>query len=704
MTSPFDLFLRPRSVALIGVTTRTGAEAFNILERMIAEGYTGRLYPVNPRGGELLGVPVYRSVSEIPETPDLAVISTPRTAVPTVVKECLGKGIKALIVITQGFADADEKGRQMQREILDALEGTGARLIGPNTIGVANFYEGRFSTSFIDFWCPKADTAVICQSGIFLVGAADFTGGLGLGIDIGNAADLHFAEVLEYMGRDPRVKVLALHMEGLKDGRRFMKAARRVSRLKPVLCLKTGRSEAGARAATTHTGSLAGEDRVYEAAFRQCGIIRLRDAEEMSYFTKTFLTYPFMRGRRLAVVTISGGAGIMAADAANAAGLDMASFDPQTYTRLANIFPEWMEVHNPLDIWPAAMTRGYREVAKIALEAVLSDPHVDAVLFITPAYQDLAETPHLDVTDIVNHLAASHPDKPLALWVIGSYRREFAAKAERENRVVVYPSPEKAASSLAALYRYHQEIKNSPSLPAPEFADAEEETIEALLGRAGEEASGILNEEALDILKACGIPVLPYRRASSPEEAVRAARELGYPVAVKISSPHITHKTDVGGVKLGLTDDRSVEEAFHHVVNAALACKPEAKVSGVIVQPYRPGGAEVLLGCRQDPVFGPVVVFGLGGIYAELFQDVSFGIAPLSREEALAMLKETKAYRLLQGFRGQPPANMEALLDCLLRLGWLADRWPQIKEMDINPLLVSATGVVAVDARMIVQR
>lgn len=693
------LFLKPQSVALVGVTTHTGAEAYNILEQVLEGGYKGRLYPVNPKEGELLGLPVYRSVAEIPETPDLAVISTPRTVVPDVVKECLTKGIKAIIIITQGFADADETGHQMQREILAAVEGSGARIIGPNTIGVVNLYDD-FNTSFIGFWRKKADTGVICQSGIFLVGAADLTDGIGLGVDIGNASDLHFDEALELLGQDPRIKVITLHMEGLKDGRRFMEVAKRVSREKPILCLKTGRSEAGARAASTHTGSLAGEDHVYEAAFKQCGVIRLRDVEEMRYFNKTFLTYPSMPGKRIAVVTISGGAGIMAADAASAFGLEIARFSPQTRQKLATIFPEWMEVNNPLDIWPAGMARGYRKVAKTTLETVLSDPSVDAVLFITPAYLDPAETPHLNISDIINRAAAMYPDKPLALWVIGSYRQEFAAKVEKENRVVVYPSPEKAMASLAALYRYLHEIKNRPLFLPPEFADIDAEGINGILEQAAEAGFKTLNEEALDVLKACGISVLPYRQARDAREAVRAARDLGYPVVMKISSPHITHKTDVGGVRLNLADDAAVEEAFYQIMRTVTSREPMAEIRGVIVQPYRPGGVELILGFRQDPAFGPVLACGLGGIYTELFKDVSFAVAPLSREEALAMIQETKSYRVLQGFRGQPPANIDSLVECILRLGWLATRWPQIKEMDINPLLVDPRGAVAVDARI----
>ncbi|HHW43507.1 MAG TPA: acetate--CoA ligase family protein [Desulfotomaculum sp.] len=692
-------FLYPRSIALIGVSTRTGPETFNILEQVLAGGYRGRIYPVNPRGGILLNLPVYPSVGEIPETPDLAVISTPRTAVPAVVRECVDKGIKSIIIITQGFADADETGHRMQEEILAAIEGKGARIVGPNTIGVVNLYE-NLNTSFIGFLRRQADTAMICQSGIFLLGAADFTAGIGLGVDIGNACDVDFSESLDYLGQDSRIRVINLHMEGLKEGRRFMEVARRVSAAKPILCLKTGRSEAGARAASSHSGSLAGEDHVFSAAFRQCGVIRVQNVEEMYDFNKTFLTYQSMPGRRVAVVTISGGAGICAVDACSAAGLEVARFSEKTVSKLAAVFPDWMEVGNPADIWPAGMTRGYQDTLELSLDTILEDPGVDAVLVISPAYLDPGEDPKLDISIPVNRVAARHPEKPLTLWIFGGYRRELAARLEKENRVVVYPSPERAMASLAALYHYLYEVKNHHWTSPPVFADMDRKRIGNILDRGGKTGGGTINEEALQILQACGIPVLPARVARNAGEAMEAAESLGYPVVMKIVSPQITHKSDVGGVRLNLGHARAVEETFSEMVETVSSLAPHAAIEGVLIQPYRPGGVEVLLGGKRDPSFGPVLVYGLGGIYTELFRDVSFAVAPVSREEALAMIRGTKSYRLLQGFRGQSPADMETLVDCLLRLGQLVVEFPQIREMDINPLLVGPEGAVAVDARI----
>ncbi|OAT86774.1 CoA-binding protein [Desulfotomaculum copahuensis] len=694
-----DGFLTPRSIALVGVSTRTGPAVFNVIDQVLAGGFTGRIYPVNPRGGELRGLPVYRSVSEIPEVVDLAVISTPRTAVPEIVRECAARGVKAVIVITQGFADADEAGHRLQEELLQAVSGTGTRLVGPNTIGVVNLYD-HLNTSFIEFTRQPADTATICQSGIFLLGSADFTCGIGLGVDIGNAADIDFNQTLAALGTDSRIRVLNLHMEGLADGRRFMEIARQVSREKPVLCLKTGRSEAGARAASSHSGSLAGEDHVFGAAFKQCGVIRVRDVEEMRYFNKTFLTYRSMPGRRLAVVTISGGAGIAAVDACGDYGLEAARFSAQTNDKLAAVFPGWMEVGNPADIWPAGMSRGYREVLELALDTILDDPQVDALLMISPAYVDPDADPRLDISAHVNRAAARHPDKPLALWIFGAYRRELTARMEAAGRVAVYPSPDRAVASLAVLYRYVHGIKNAPAALPADTGGINRELVGQILAAARRDGRTTLNEEALDVLRACGIPALPYTPAIDGAGAVRAAADFGYPVVMKIASPQISHKSDVGGVKVNLTGAAEVRAAYDDMLHTVKERMPQARINGVIIQPYRPGGTEVILGSKRDPSFGPVLVYGLGGIYTELFRDVSFRIAPITGEEAREMIRETKSYRLLSGFRGRPPADLDALAECLLRLGRLVAVQPQIREMDINPLLAGPDGAVAVDARI----
>lgn len=691
-------FLEPRSVAMVGASTRTGPESFNALESLLARGYRGRIYAVNPKGGEILGVKVYPRVADLPEVVDLAVIATPREAVPALVKECVEKGIRAVTIITQGFADADAAGKKMQEEIAALIRGTATRVAGPNTLGMANAFAG-FYTAFIGFTNRPAANGVICQSGIFLAGAMDFTAGVGLGIDLGNMVDLDFADVLEYFALEDRVKVINLHIEGLKDGRRFMEAARRVSRAKPVLCLKTARSAAGARAAGSHSGSLAGADHVLNAAFRQAGVIRVDNVGEMNDLNKTFLTYPPPAGRRVAVITITGGGGIATVDACARYGLELARFSPATEQALAAVYPSWLEVGNPADIWPAGMSRGYRPITSLALQKIMNDPQVDAVICITSAYLPPADDP-LDISGLFKEAARSRPDKPLAIWVFGPHRRACGEKVEEEGTIVVYPSPERAVRALDALYDYHHRIKKASRPQAPRSASAGHDRAAAIIRRAGKEGV-LLGQDALDLIGTCGIRTVASRPAASQEEALERAAEMGFPLVMKLNSLDVAHKSDVGGVKINLQTPAEVAAAYAEIMRSAAARAPGARITGVLLQPFRTGGCEVILGARRDPQFGPVLVYGLGGIYTELFRDVSFRVAPVSQEEALAMIAETKSYQSLRGMRGQAPADLNALAAAVAGLSWLVTSFPEIAELDINPLLVGPDGVLALDARVI---
>ncbi|MFZ5648175.1 MAG: acetate--CoA ligase family protein [Bacillota bacterium] len=696
--SQIKRFVEPESVAMIGVSSRTGPGSFNGMEYLIERGYKGRIYAVNPRGGEILGIKVYPTVTDIPEVVDLAVISTPRTAVPGIVRECVAKGIKAVAVITQGFADADDEGKKMQSEIVESIRGTGTRIVGPNTLGMVNAFE-NFYPSFVNYTNRVAANGVVCQSGVFLAGALDFSAGVGIGIDIGNTADIDFADCLAYFEMENRVRVVNLHMEGLHEGRRFMEAARRVSRLKPVLCLKTGRSEEGARAASSHSGSLAGEDAVYDAAFRQASVIRVNDVGEMNCLNKTFMTYTSIPGKRVAIVTISGGAGIAMVDACSQYGLDVADFSKETLEALAEVYPKWMEVGNPADIWPAGMSKGYLPVTRMALEKIMDDPQVDAVICITPAYKDPDRDP-LDITWLFKDIAGKYPDKPLAAWIFGPHRRQYAQKLEEEGTIVVYPSPERAARALAALYNYHHRIKNAPAVVEDHLPGFESSKIEALIIEERKKGSEILGADALEIIRSCGIPSVRSVIASSRVEAEEAALKIGLPVVMKLNSPDVSHKSDIGGVRVGLKTAEEVAEAFDQIMKNAAEKAPGARLEGVLLQEYRTKGTEVIIGARRDEQFGPVVVYGLGGIYTEIFRDVSFRVAPVGTMEAKSMIAETKSYKILRGARGHAPADISALAGAITRLSRLVSDFPGIIELDINPLLAGPEGVVALDARI----
>lgn len=698
----FSRFINPRSVAIIGASERTGPDSFNVLENMLESGCRCRIYPVNLRAREILGQKVFRSVLDIPEVVDLAVISTPRTAVLEIVRECVQKGVKAVIVITQGFADADAEGHRLQEELQKIIAGTGTRLLGPNTIGVLNNFD-NFHTSFVKFDPFRKENGVICQSGIFVLGAPYFTEGLGIGVDIGNVGDVNFTDVLLCFARDPRIKVINIHMEGIKEGREFLEAAAQVTREKPVLVLKTGKSEAGARAAASHTGSLAGEDHVFTAAFQKAGIIRVADFEELKDLNKVLLTFPQMNGKRVAVLTISGGSGIAAVDALSEYGLEVARLSPDVLEKIQAMSPPWLEVGNPVDMWPAGMKRGLRKTYVEILRLLLDDHQVDAVICVMAAYKLTGEDVMSAVLDDVVKEAARKREKPVTVWVFGANQKKVIAELDQSGVVAGFPNPERIARALAGLYRYQHEIKARTPEKLAVFPDVEREKVAGILRKAQKDGVSLLGTEALEILQAYGIAAAVARLASTQEEALTIAAGLGYPVVMKVASPQIIHKSDAGGVRLGIQNEAELSRAYDEMLVTVKERVPQAQIAGVFLQKYHPGGVEVILGAKRDAEFGPVVVFGLGGIYTEVLRDVSFRLAPLSQREAAEMINEIKSSRILRGARGTPAVNIAALVDSLMRLGQLVVDFPEIAELDVNPLAAGPEGVLALDARILLE-
>lgn len=447
-------FMEPESVALIGVTRYTGLLAFNILENMLDSGYQGKIYPVNPNASEILGIKAYPTIRDVPGEVDLAVISTPRDLVPKIIKDCIVRGIKSIVVVGQGFIDAnDEEGRQLQEKIVRIARDGGARIIGPNTFGTANAYI-NFHSAFNKIEMERVPIGVICQSGAFFTGFAKQKL-LGKGIDLGNACDVDFADGLEYFEQDPEVKLIALHIEGTRDGKRFLQVAQRVTRKKPILALKAGKNEIASKAVQSHTGSLVGKDEVWEAAFKQSGIIRVSDIDELLDLSKTFLHLPLMKGKRIGAASISGAAGIITLDACQLYRLDMTELSPQTRTRIAAMSPSWLSIGNPVDIWPAIMN------AKIPLpealiegyEALLADPEVDAALLIVGAFFQEIVTP---LSRLILGVVDAFREKPIVCCVYGPYFQEVAEELEGSGKTVVFPSPERAVRALARLAQYSE--------------------------------------------------------------------------------------------------------------------------------------------------------------------------------------------------------------------------------------------------------
>ncbi len=686
----------PKSVALVGVTTRRGKGSNNPLEVLLEWGYQGTIYPVNPKGGTILGHRAYTSLLEVPEVPDLAVICAPRDAVPELFEQCGRKKVTMVIIIAQGFFDGDEQGKLIQEELLKAGEKYGIRVLGPNTLGVVNNFNG-LCTSFIRFINSTAETGILCQSGIFVNGAAQINSGIGLLIDTGNTTDIEYSDLLGHLANDSRLKVISMHMESLRNGPKFMQTAREASALKPVIVYKTGASHEGSKMAGSHTGALSGEDRIFEEAFRQCGLFRVEDVEELNDLNKMFCTFNGIEGKRIGVVSISGGGAVMAIDACSRHGLEIAEISPHTLEQLDELFPEWSQCCNPMDVWPAAIFHGYHHVSRRVLEAFMEDPQVDSVICITGAFLD-REGDFLDVTEQIKEIAAEHPNKPVVVYSYGPRFQDYASELEKGHNVLHFNSVERATRALSALYQYHHLIKKrgQPSITPPLHTGQVE--VEKIL--AGKGPGNLAQGDAIRILEASGFPVVRWGTAESVEGAVSLAEEIGFPVTIKVVSADIFHKSDIGGLRLNIRSSLQLREAYAEMIREIGRKEPEAKIGGVLIQEHLDGGIELLLGSKRDPQFGPVVVFGSGGLYTEICEDTSLRILPLGREEMAKMVAETKVSKILAGARGGAAIDQERLIDCLVTLAGLVEANPTISEMDINPLLAREDRVVALDTRI----
>lgn len=461
-TSYMDIFMDPRSVAIIGVSRNTGKGSFNVIENMMDFGFKGEIYPVNPLADEIMGLKTYKDVKDIGKKIDIAIIASPRESVPSITRDCAELGIKGAIIVPQGFADADAEGKALQEQLTQIARDSGIRILGPNTLGIVNAFTG-FTSSFMPLLREKVPVGVICQSGIFFVGSSIFTGMMGKGIDIANGCDIDFADALDYFGRDDDIRVIFMHVEGMKQGREFFEVARRVAHKKPIIALKTARTDRGAQAAQSHSGAMVGNHEVFEAAFRQAGIISARNPGEVLDYTKAFLNLPLMQGNRVGMVTFSGAGGIILIDTLEENGLEMAELSSGTIKKIKDLSPDWMPIDNPLDIWPALMKHGMAYVYELALTELLKDPAVDAAICI--AIAPAPKYSHLDITGVIKKTAASFREKPVVSWLYGPNQPFVSQSLEEGGHVVSFPSLPRAARTLAALYKRYRFL-SQPANPS----------------------------------------------------------------------------------------------------------------------------------------------------------------------------------------------------------------------------------------------
>lgn len=692
-----ESFFRPQSVAVIGASRHPEKLGYAVLDNLQQGGYEGRLYPINPKADEILGLKAYASVLDVPDAVDLAIIVIPYTIVPHVLEECGQKGIPAVVVISAGFREAGREGLERERELIEIAEKHELRLVGPNCLGVIDT-DTPLNATFAAGMPPGGPIAFMSQSGALGTAVLDLAmaGRVGFSkfVSLGNKADVSEIDLLEAWGEDPASRVILIYVEGVPDGQKFMEVAREVTRGKPVVAIKSGVTKSGSRAVSSHTGSLAGSEEAYKAAFKQAGITRATSMESVFDYALAFAYQPLLKGNRIAIVTNAGGPGILATDALEHAGLEIPRLSTDRTRALKDYLPGAASAANPVDVLGDALADRYEH----ALELVLDDPKVDGVVVIvTPqAMTEIEKTAHA-----VGRMA-QEMDKPVLGCFMGEERIEAGVKVLRQYGVPNYPYPERAAAALAAMDAYRRERERPIFEPEP--CQVCQPPVRELFDRVRSEGRvSIGDAEARGVLEAYGFPIPDSRLAETADQAVDIAEEMGYPVVLKVASPEILHKTDVGGVKLNLRSREDVRDAFDLIVYRASRYMPGAPVWGCVVQEMVTGGREVLLGMSRDPQFGPLVAFGLGGIYVEALKDVAFRIAPFSRREAEEMIREIRSYPLLEGIRGEPPADHEAMVDALMRMSQLVTDFPEIVELDINPLTVfeEGHGAVAIDMRLV---
>ncbi len=696
MSDLLQLFFRPRGIAVIGASREEGKVGFSVLDNLVKFGFAGGIYPVNPKADAILGLPCLPDVAAITSPVDLAIIIVPPPAVAPAVEACAARGIRAAVVISAGFKEVGGEGARLERDLRARARAAGVRLIGPNCVGILDT-ASRLNATFAAGMPPRGAIGFFSQSGALCTAILDWAIGNEVGfskfISLGNKADLTEVEWLEALADDPETRVILGYIEGVEDGARFLEAARRATAVKPVIIMKSGGTPAGARAASSHTGTLAGSDRAYEAVFRQAGILRARTTQALFDLARAFAMQPLPRGPRLGILTNAGGPGIIAADAAERSRAVLAQLTPETVARLREVLPPTAAVYNPVDVIGDAKEDRYRA----GMEILASDRNVDGVLALsTPqAMTDMAGYAEV-VADV-----AEKAGKPVLAAFMGEAHLAGALKVFRGRGIPSYPFPEQAVRAFEAMADRAAWLTRSPA--PPQAIAADRDSVRAALAAA--HAAGrttLADAEARGVMEAYGFATPRSVLARDSYEAAQAADAMGYPVVLKIASPDILHKTDVGGVRAGLRDAGQVALAFGQIVANARRFMPQAQIHGVIVQAMVTGARETILGMSRDPHFGPLLMFGLGGIYVEVLKDVAFRIAPIGPDDAREMTGEIRTAGLLKGARGEPPADVEAIVEGLLRLSQLVTDFPEIHELDINPLMVlpAGQGAVAIDARI----
>lgn len=702
MDRSLDAILRPDSIAVIGASNTRGTIGAEIFHNLISHGFHGPVFPVHPKARVVQSVKAWPSILDVPDPVTLAIVVVPRDQVLPIVKACAQKGVSGVVVISAGFKETGEEGAALEQQLLEVVRSHGIKMVGPNCLGVINTEKGvRLNATFAPNNPPHGHVAFSSQSGALGVAIIDYARELGIGISsfvsVGNKADVSGNDLLEYWENDPGTDVILLYLESFGNPVRFSRIARRVGRKKPIAVVKSGRTKSGARAASSHTGSIAGMDRAVDALLKQAGVIRTGTMEELFDMAMLLANQPLPKGNRVAILTNAGGPGIMTADACDSHGLTIPSLSPSTVDALRAFLPAAASVKNPVDMIASADADGFHK----AMQLLMTDPVIDAVIaiYVPPIGGDAAGVARAIAA------GASAGEKPVLSCFMGTHGVTEALRTLKSSHVPSYPFPEAAAIALSRALEYRLWL-DKPEGAVRIFRDTDPVVARELVRSEGFEPGRaerwLSPEEVSTLLSAYRLPLCPTRVAQTAEEAANIASELGFPVVLKINSKTLTHKSELGGVVLDLKSRREVEWAFRDVERRLQERGLRDQLEGVVLQPMRSEGLEAIVGVTQDPVFGPLLMFGLGGILVELMKDVSFRLHPITETDAREMIRSIKGFPLFEGFRGGPPGDLEAVEEVLLRVNQLIQDVPEILEMDLNPLKVlePGRGCLILDARV----
>ncbi|MCD6164405.1 MAG: acetate--CoA ligase family protein [Candidatus Odinarchaeota archaeon] len=694
--SAIDKLFNPKSVAVVGASRHSGKIGHAVLYNLVYGGYRGKIYPINPNANEVLGLQCYPSVLKVPEEIDLAVITVPSVLVPQVMEEIGQKNISTSIVISSGFKEVGGEGAKLEREIVEIAKKYGIRFLGPNCFGVIDTWNS-LNTTFSSQSPLKGHIAFISQSGALCVAILN-QGlmekiGFSKFINLGNKADIDEIDLMEYLADDPQTKVITLYLEDIRQGRKFVRTARKVVKKKPVLVIKAGRTEEGEKAVSSHTGSLAGMDVAYETAFKQSGVIRAYRIDELFDAAEAFANQPIPKSEKVAIITNGGGVGVLLTDAASLNGLKFARFSQKTIEELHKFLPPFASFRNPLDVTGNAN----EEVYFNAFKTIINDPNVDGVITASLPLQIMDER---KLAHLIGEVA-TQVKKPVIGCFMGGEEVEEVEDILRKYNIPNYTEPERAVKAYAKLVRYKKILEELNMEENVVTFDVNRKGVAEIFKKLREENRTRLTEiEAKQVLENYGIIVPKYRVVKSLEEAVEAAEDIGYPVVLKIVSPDIIHKSDIGAVKINIIDEKKLRVAYQEIIRNVKKHAPKAVVHGISVQEMVPSGIEVIIGGIKDPQFGPLVMFGLGGIYVEIFRDVAFRVTPVSEREAEKMISEIRGYNIIRGVRGRTRGDINFIKETIMRVSQLLEDFKEISELDINPLTVHEKGGFAVDARM----